>query len=587
MTPLDDTTVHTWPGGTRVRPIADHCLAALPEGLHPVVRRVLAARGVTPAELAPALSRLIPVRELPGVVAASRRLTRARVAGERVVVVGDFDTDGATATALTISCLRAFGFSDPRFIVPDRFTCGYGLSPAVADLAAALEPALLVTVDNGITSLDGVRRARELGMDVLITDHHLPGTMVPEQALLVGPSVPGARFGSAALCGVGVAFYLMAVLGRELEEAGVVPGRVAREAVTACLDLVALGTVADMVPLDYNNRVLVREGLRRIQAGRTRPGIRALFEVARREPLRACAADLGYGIAPRLNAAGRLDDMTLGVECLLAGDDQSARKLARRLDGLNLERRELQARMQGEAEALLMGTTVPAEAVLPGVCLFDERWHPGVVGLVANRIRECTGRPAIAFARAAEPGLLRGSARSVEGLHVRDAIAAAAASLPAAVIRFGGHAMAAGITLAEQDLSAFTAAFAAEIGRTAPLPDAGTLVTDGELAVEHLGLEVARLLADTGPWGQGFPEPVFVNRFLLLGQRVIAERHLRLTVRHPDSGDTIEAISFNQPLLRAGVGASLRIAYRLDVNTFRQPHTPQLIVERLEAVAVA
>ena len=314
--------------------------------MHPVLRRVLAARRVDPLQLQPGLSRLLPVGSLPGIAEAAERLATARVREERVLVIGDFDADGATATALALSCLRAFGFTDPGFIVPDRFTLGYGLSPAVAELAAARTPALLMTVDNGITSIEGIRRARELGMEVLVTDHHLPGPALPDTALIVNPNLPGSAFGSPALCGVGVAFYLMAETGRQLAALGLVSAERARDVVTDCLDLVALGTVADLVALDFNNRVLVSEGLRRIRAGRTRPGIVALFRVAGRDPALARAGDLGFAIAPRLNAAGRLADMSEGIECLLAPDDATARRLAADLDALNTERRTLQSRME-------------------------------------------------------------------------------------------------------------------------------------------------------------------------------------------------------------------------------------------------
>ena len=430
-----------------------------------MLRRVLAARQVSAAQLQPQLAQLIPVGSLPGVQAAAERLVIARQRGERVLVVGDFDVDGATATALSISCLRAFGFAAPDFLVPDRFRYGYGLSPAIAELAATRRPALLMTVDNGITSLEGVRRARELGMEVLITDHHLAGPVLPDEALIVNPNLPGSVFASPALCGVGVAFYLLAATGKRLAELGIIPADLARDAVTDCLDLVALGTVADLVPLDFNNRILVAEGLRRMRAGRTRPGIEALFRVAGREMDLARSADLGFAIAPRLNAAGRLEDMTIGIDCLLAPDAATAQALAARLDSLNLERRALQQQMQAEAEVLLNDVGAQLSAAEPAVCLFDESWHPGIVGLVANRLKDLTGRPAIAFARCTETGMLRGSARSVEGLHVRDAMAAALTAMSGPAVRFGGHAMAAGITLAEADLASFRSAFATEVSR--------------------------------------------------------------------------------------------------------------------------
>lgn len=514
---------------------------------------------------------------------AAQRLAQARERGERILVIGDFDADGATATALAIICLRQFGFADPGFLVPDRFTLGYGLSPQVVELAVQRRPHLLLTVDNGITSHQGVERARQLGLEVLITDHHLPGDTLPGAALIVNPNLPGAAFASPALCGVGVAFYLMAATGRLLAERGLVSAALARDTATACLDLVALGTVADLVPLDFNNRILVAEGLRRIRAGRTRPGIQALFEVAGRGPGLARAADLGFAVAPRLNAAGRLDDMSIGIACLLAGNRDEAQALAVRLDALNMERRELQVRMQAEAELML--DDLPRIEDLDGACLFRECWHPGIVGLVASRIRELTGAPAIAFARASEPGVLRGSARSVEGLHIRDLIADALAALPEIPARFGGHAMAAGLSLPEADLPAFRQAFGAALDRAwGQAARQDVMWTDGALEPRDLNLELAEALAAAGPWGQRFPEPLFDNQFTLRGQRVIGDGHLKLRVQHAGGGPVLDAVAFRQPRLAAEEGACLRLVYRLDVNQFRESRNAQLVVEYVDCV---
>ncbi|MEO8444966.1 MAG: single-stranded-DNA-specific exonuclease RecJ [Gammaproteobacteria bacterium] len=558
-------------------------LEALPADLHPVLRRVLAARQVAPAELRPGLARLVPIGDLPGVTAAAERLARSREQGERILVIGDFDADGATATALTVSCLRAFGFASPGFLVPDRFTLGYGLSRGIAELAAAREPHLLVTVDNGITSIDGVRRARELGMEVLITDHHLAGPRLPDAALIVNPNLPGSTFASPALCGVGVAFYLMAATGRCLAERGLITAQVARDAVADCLDLVALGTVADLVPLDFNNRILVAEGLRRIRSGRSRPGIEALFQAAGRDPALARGGDLGFAIAPRLNAAGRLTDMTLGIDCLLAADTATALGHASQLDELNTERRGLQQRMQAEAEALL--ADLPDFAAGAGLCLFDERWHPGIVGLVANRMREITGQPAIAFARGTEAGMLRGSARSVEGLNIRDAIAAAVTACPGVEVRYGGHAMAAGLSLAEPDLPDFSRALAAEVSRQASVLGAGAVLwTDGGLGPADLHLELAEALAGGGPWGQAFPEPLFDNLFDVREQRIVGEQHLRLRVQHRDGGPVLDAIAFRHGPLASARDVPVRLIYRLDVNHYRATRKAQLVVEHLDCV---
>lgn len=569
----------------RRRPASAVLADALPPELHPVLRRVLAARQVTPAQLRAGLLQLIPVGELSGVAEAAERLVHARSRGERVLVIGDFDADGATATALVMSCLRAFGFSDPGFLVPDRFTLGYGLSPGIVDLAAARQPALLLTVDNGITSLEGVRRARALGIDVLITDHHLAGSELPDTALIVNPNLLASTFGSPALCGVGVAFYVMAATGKRFAELGLLTATAARDAVTDCLDLVALGTVADLVPLDFNNRILVAEGLRRIRAGRTRPGIEALFRIAGRDPALARSSDLGFAIAPRLNAAGRLTDMTLGIECLLAPDDGAARAGVVQLDALNTERRALQDRMQGEAQDVLTKLSAAAQLSGDAHCLFDESWHPGIVGLVASRIRELTGEPAIAFTRATETGMLRGSARSVEGIHVRDLIANAVSRIPGLDVRFGGHAMAAGLTIPEADLPAFQAAFVGELRRVrGPLDGPGIVWTDGALEPDQLQIDVAEQLADAGPWGQAFPEPLFDNVFAVREQRVVGERHLKLRVQHPGGGQLIEAIAFRYAPLASTRNVSARCVYRLDVNHYRNSRTAQLVVEYLDCV---
>jgi len=573
------------PQDIRCRPALRELAEALPLDLHPVLRRVLAARRVAPGQLRPGLAQLLPVGELPGVTEAAERLVAARTRGERVLIVGDFDADGATATALVMTCLRAFGFADPGFLVPDRFKLGYGLSPGIVDLAAGRKPALLLTVDNGITSLDGVHRARELGMDVLITDHHLAGAELPDGALIVNPNLPGSGFGSPALCGVGVAFYVMAATGKRLAELGLLAANVARDAVTDCLDLVALGTVADLVPLDFNNRILVAEGLRRIRAGRSRPGIEALFRIAGRDPAVARSSDLGFSIAPRLNAAGRLTDMRLGIECLLAVDAGAARVSAAELDALNTERRALQERMQGEAEDVLARLSAAAQLSGDAHCLFDENWHPGIVGLVASRIRELTGEPAIAFARGTEAGVLRGSARSVEGIHVRDLIANAVSRMPGLDVRFGGHAMAAGLTIPEADLPAFQAAFVGELERVqGSLAGSGILWTDGGLEPDELRIGMAEQLAAAGPWGQGFPEPLFDNVFAVREQRIVGERHLKLRVQHAGGGPVLDAIAFGHAPLAGARDVSARVVYRLDVNHYRGSRSAQLVVEHLDCV---
>ncbi|MBL8225945.1 MAG: single-stranded-DNA-specific exonuclease RecJ [Chromatiales bacterium] len=572
------------PRPVRRREATPAALASLPAGLHPVLRRVLAARHVTPAELEPSLPRLIPVGTLPGIDAAVERLMRARADGERVVIVGDFDADGATATALMVRCLRAFGYGRVGFLVPDRLRFGYGLSPGVAEVAAVGGPGLLVTVDNGIASVEGVARAAALGLDVVVTDHHLPGTTLPAAAAITGPTVPGTTFASPSLCGVGVAFYVLAALGRALAAAGLCSAEVARRAVTAGLDLVALGTVADVVALDFNNRILVAEGLRRIRSGRCSPGIAALFAVAGRDTAAATAADLGFAIAPRLNAAGRLADMTVGVQCLLADDPARARTLAAQLHALNAERRELQARTEAEALALLGDLAeLPRALDNAAVTLFDESWHPGIVGLVAGRLRERSGRPAVAFARDPGSGMLRGSARSVPGVHIRDCIAAALREVSDGAVRFGGHAMAAGLTLPEALLPGFRAALSAEVHRYDEVIAAGDAVwTDGPLDAADLTPEFAEVLAAAGPWGSAFPEPLFDNTFEVLREGVVGGSHLRLTVRHPGGGDPVGAIAFGMAA-RSPLPREARLVYRLEVDRWRQRRAAQLVVEAVLA----
>jgi single-stranded-DNA-specific exonuclease len=554
---------------------------ALPGDLDPVLRRIYAARKLAPAEVNPSLSGMAPVGTLGGVGAAAALLADVRRREGRIVVVGDYDADGATASALMVTALRGMGFERVGFLVPSRFTYGYGLSPAVAELAAAGKPDLLVTVDNGVASVTGVARARELGMKVLVTDHHLPGPELPAADVIVNPNLVGEAFASKALCGVGVAFYVTAALARELDQRGVLPYERSRPVVAGTLDLVALGTVADVVRLDHNNRILVGEGLRRIRAGLGRPGLNALFEVVGRDPAAASAGDLGFVVAPRLNAAGRLADMTVGIECLLAADRRSARLLAARLHELNAERRDLQARMQTQAEQQL-GRLAGELAGVDGQvgCLFDPGWHEGIVGLVASRLRERTDRPAVAFAPAEEEGIIKGSARSVEGVHIRDVLAAIAARGVVPEMTFGGHAMAAGLRLPLRRLEEFRAAFTEEVQRQlAGMESARVIWTDGPLDAGQARVELAERLHTAGPWGQGFPEPLFDNELAVLDQRVLKDAHLRLALRHPRGGEPVEAIAFNEtrPLPDAA-----RFVYRLGINDFGGRRRCQLVVEHIE-----
>src|ERR1700694_3043651 len=506
----------------RRRPFAASC--DMPAAVHPVLRRVYAARGLqNSTDLDLSLDRLLPVGSLEGVDAAAQLLTQHRSAG-RVLVIGDFDADGATSTALVVRSLRAMHFAHVDFLVPNRFRFGYGLTPEIVALAATRQPSLIVTVDNGVSSVAGVEAARNLGVPVLVTDHHLPGAVLPRAEVIVNPNVAGSTFGSPALAGVGVAFYVVAALARVLGDSGF--------RVAALLDLVALGTVADVVPLDRNNRVLVAQGLRRIRAGRCVPGIRALLESASRRLEQITAADLGFAVAPRLNAAGRLTDMSVGIACLLADDPTEAARLAGVLAKLNEERREIEQRMQLEALDLAAGVRFGQDGdESPGLCLFDETWHQGVVGLVAGRIKDRLHRPVIAFARA-EDGSLRGSARSVSGVNIRDALDSIAAHHPGLIDKFGGHAMAAGMSLREENLPRFRTAFAAEIAARSDTESlAGVIHSDGPLTGAELSLDTARVLRGAGPWGQGFPEPVFDGEFEILDSRIVGGRHLKLSVR--------------------------------------------------------
>src|SRR5580698_3641277 len=497
--------------------------------LHPVLRRVYAARGIAQAEdLDLSLDRLLPVRSLDCVERAAQLLAAHRLG--RVLIVGDFDADGATGSALLVRALRALKFAHVDFLVPNRFQFGYGLTPGIVALAAQRSPSLIVTVDNGISSIEGVEAARAFGIPVLVTDHHLPGAALPSAAVIVNPNLEDSTFGSRALAGVGVAFYVVAALAQTLGEK--------QWKASDLLDLVALGTVADLVPLDRNNRVLVAQGLRRIRAGRCVPGITALLEVAQRRRADLTATDLGFSVAPRLNAAGRLEDMTIGIQCLLTDEVHTATALALRLDGINRERRQIEARMQADALAALRGLDDPLRraAQRNGLCLFDESWHQGVVGLVASRIKDRTGRPVIAFARAAD-GVLRGSARSVPGLHIRDVLDAIATRKPELIARFGGHAMAAGMTLDHANLDEFAADFDAEVTRWSQLAGFSTCIeTDGELTVAELALETATALRAGGPWGQLFPEPTFDGVFNVRNTRIVGERHVKMWVEVPHTG---------------------------------------------------
>lgn len=554
------------------RPITD----SLPEdmqSLDPILQRLFLSRGIKRAEqIDYALQRLLPISSLDGVDDAVQLLLQHR--NERITIVGDFDADGATSTALVMRCLREYKFASVNYLVPNRFDFGYGLTPEIVRVAAEAKPGLLITVDNGVSSLAGVEEAHKLGMKVLITDHHLPGASLPNADAMVNPNLVGSRFNSPNLAGVGVAFYLMAATGRALEEDGLAnASRVAAK----YLDLVALGTIADVVPLDHNNRILVQQGLERIRAGQAAVGINALFSVARRDASRAVSTDLGFTVAPRLNAAGRLEDMSVGIECLLTDSPGAAARFAAELDRINRERKIIEEQMRREAFAYV--DEMDSRNLPACVCLFDQQWHQGIVGLIAARVRERCDRPVIAFAKESD-GQLKGSARSVPGVHVRDLLEAVSSTKPGLIDKFGGHAMAAGLTLAENHFSEFSTLAAEKLVSLYPDADfSGAIVVDGSLPHSSINLDFARLLRDSGPWGSAFPEPVFNDNFLLNSHRTVGETHLKMTVRTERGGRSIDAIAFGQagPAFRDKVN----LTYRLDVNEFRGVETPQLIVEQI------
>lgn len=555
---------------------------------HPLLARIYRNRGIrSEAELELELARLEAPTRFAGMAAAQALLADVVMAGEPILIIGDFDADGATSSALAVLALRAMG-ADADFLVPNRFEYGYGLTPEIVAVAQLRRPRLLVTVDNGISSIEGVAAARDLGMQVLITDHHLPGEQLPLADAIVNPNQPGCDFPSKHLAGVGVIFYVLTALRSELRQRGWFDASARPEPRLAdYLDLVALGTVADVVPLDHCNRILVQQGLARIRAGRARPGILALLEVARRDPSRVVASDLSFMVGPRLNAAGRLDDISIGIQCLLTEDPAEARELAAELDTLNRDRRSIEQSMQREALASLDALTFAEGEELPwGLCLYRPDWHQGVIGILASRIKDRYHRPVIAFADA-EEGAIKGSARSIPGLHIRDALDTVAARHPQLLSKFGGHAMAAGMSLQRAHFEAFTRAFDSVVRELLDESDlTAVLWSDGELGAEELELEAATHLREAGPWGQNFPEPLFDGIFRIVQQRTIGDgRHLKLVLA-PDRAPErlLDAVAFNIDTTRWPDPAveQLRAAYRLDVNVWRGRASVQLLLEYLE-----
>jgi len=556
------------------RPYAEADRRALVEaGVHPLLARIYAARRIrTSAELKYETAALLPPSLLKGIDGAARLLADAIQSGKRLLIVADYDADGATACAVGIRALRAFG-AHVEYLVPDRFKLGYGLSTELVELAAQSRPDLLITVDNGIASVEGVARARELGIATLITDHHLPGPEVPAAACIVNPNQPGCGFPSKALAGVGVMFYVVLAARAELRRRGFFAEKTEPN-LGALTDLVALGTVADVVPLDANNRNLVSQGLRRLRAGRGQPGVMALLRAAGRSPAEATSFDLGFVAGPRLNAAGRLADMSVGIECLITEDEARAMNLAQQLDRLNVERRAIEASMLEQALEHLKKVNLES-----GLTFFDHGWHQGVVGILASRLKDRVHRPVVCFAPAEEGGrpVLRGSGRSIPGLHLRDCLDLVAKRAPGLIGRFGGHAMAAGLTILETDYQGFSRAFETAVEELLPAEARlRTVETDGALEGAHCTLEVARML-EGEIWGQGFPQPLFCDNFAVESQRVVGERHLKL--RLVKDGRRYEAMRFGalEPLPE-----KVRAAYRLAVSEFNGLRTIQLNVEHFE-----
>ncbi|MBI3222302.1 MAG: single-stranded-DNA-specific exonuclease RecJ [Nitrosomonadales bacterium] len=540
----------------------------LEAGYASALARIFAARGITHSkQLDTSLAELLPFDNLKNARDMACYLADAIAAQKRLLVIADYDADGATACAVAVRGLRSFG-AKIDFIVPNRFEYGYGLTPEIVHLATRKEPDILLTVDNGIASVEGVAEANRLGMQVLVTDHHLPGDVLPDAACIVNPNQPGCTFPSKHLAGVGVMFYVLLALRAELRTRGAFTMQ-PEPKLADLLDLVALGTVADVVKLDQNNRILVQQGLQRIRAGRACAGINALLRVAKKDPARVSSQDLGFTVGPRLNAAGRLDDMGLGINCLLADDDATAMQIATQLDALNRERRNIETEMQDSAQ-------VELESVDPSVnyslALFDDAWHQGVIGILASRLKDKFHRPTIAFARAND-NEIKGSGRSIAGLHLRDALDLVSKRHPALIKKFGGHAAAAGLSIAEADFENFVAAFEQVCSELLSGNDlAQRIETDGALEHAEMTLEVARLL-DEQVWGQGFPAPQFSDEFIVQSQRVVGEKHLKL--RFNNHGKPIDAILFghNEPLPER-----VHVVYSLSVNEYNGAQSLQLIV---------
>lgn len=559
--------------------------------LHPVLQRVLSHRRIAaPQQMDYSLKRLLAFKQLKGIDAAVELLVQAVTHQQSILIVGDFDADGATSTAVCYRALQMMGHQPVSFLVPNRFDYGYGLSTELVAVACENPPDLLITVDNGISSIEGVAAAKAAGMKVLVTDHHLAGAELPQADAIVNPNQPGCEFPSKNLAGVGVIFYVMLALRARLRELDYFNQQRPEPNLAELLDLVALGTVADVVPLDENNRILVSQGLKRMRAGRACVGIQQILRIAGREMHSIVSSDLGFAIGPRLNAAGRLEDMSLGIECLISDDANHAAMIAEQLDQLNKDRRNIEQGMQKQAmQSLQYLEASISQAHLPsGISLYNADWHQGVIGILASRIKEKFNRPVIVFANDNDT-VIKGSARSIKGLHIRDLLEAISSQYPGLIIKFGGHAMAAGLSIKKQDYPSFDKIFNRMVEQQAD-PDIlqGVIESDGELDGAEFSLKLAQAIRDAGPWGQGFMEPIFDGQFEVLDWRVVGEKHLKMELQAKDADKSISAIAFNAPLERIRESNGfIHAAYRLDVNEFRQRKSAQLIVEYFQPLSDA
>jgi len=565
----------------KARQVPDYLL---PDSLHPAIQRIYASRGlINEQELDLQLKKLIPVSEFKSAVIASKWLAEHLKKQSRLIVIGDYDVDGATSTVIALEMLRACGWQNISYLVPDRFVYGYGLSEGIVDEAISLGVDVIMTVDSGISSHAGVKAAQAAGVEVIITDHHLPPDVLPSAEHIVNPNLISEEFSAKMLCGAGVVFYLMSAFIHVLDQSHwFIERGIQKPKITQCLDLLALATIADVVPLTYNNRIIVNQGLARMRAGRTRPGVSALFQVSKKNQSLASSQDMGFAIAPRLNAAGRLDDMTIGIECLLSKDIQEAYRLAEMLDEINRERREIQTKDKAQATQALQRCELSSDKA--SICLFSEDWHQGVVGLVASGLKEQQHKPAIIFAKVDEE-TLKGSARSIEGLHIKHLLDGIASEYPQVLNKYGGHAMAAGMTLNVNHFDEFAELFeqAVQLELTEEQREP-VLWTDGVLEPHELDMNFAFALEKAGPWGNAFPQPIFNGEFKLVTQSVVAQKHLRLELSALNSNQIYSAIAFNQEVLPYDFSGNLNVVYEANINRFRGTEKLQLLVRQIEMI---